>query len=523
MTRHPMISFAVLIAWAVALLAAWTGLRGALETRMAAAAQRGLETIAELVAAELSYQAGPAGNLRGEALLHSLVAQRPDFIRAVRSAEASHFRRIYFYDAGGRVLHVGTTVAVLAGTEIVRGAIARTRDTSGAWRGAVLDAYPDAQREDVIGVWLWRPEAGLGVVAERPYARFAQPLRWFDAAYAGFAGLLSVALLALARRYVRQAHALDAVRHCGPYELIGPLGDGSMGQVHLARHRHLRRDVALKRLKLYARSDETVARFEREARLASQLAHPNIVTILDHGCTPDGGFYYTMEYIRGLTLTQWVERHGALPPERALHVLLQVCAAVAAMHRRRLLHRDIKPDNIMVYATPEEADRVKLLDFGLIKDCRQSASRDLTRSVRVLGTPAFMAPERLADPGRVDQRSDLYGIACVGFYLLTGRRPFESGQACDLTQQVLHMEAPRLSRYVSTPLPAGLEALIAQSLAKNPDLRPASVAALREHLLAIAADCPWHADAAAAWWRGIKLASPTAGGTHGLDVSLTMP
>ncbi len=140
MTRHPMISFAVLIAWAVAILAAWTGLRGALETRMAAAAQRGLETIAELVAAELSYQAGPAGNLRGEALLHSLVAQRPDFIRAVRSAEASHFRRIYFYDAGGRVLHVGTMVTVLAGTEIVRGAIARTHDTSGAWRGAVLDA-----------------------------------------------------------------------------------------------------------------------------------------------------------------------------------------------------------------------------------------------------------------------------------------------------------------------------------------------------------------------------------------------
>ena len=119
---------------------------------------------------------------------------------------------------------------------------------------------------------------------------------------------------------------------CGPYQLERLLGEGTMADVYLARHRHLGRVVALKILKGGKQSDELAARFDREARLGSRLSHPNIVTIFDHGIAPGGGFYYTMEYIHGLTLPQWVEQHGPLVPARAVRVLQQVCAAVGAMH-----------------------------------------------------------------------------------------------------------------------------------------------------------------------------------------------
>lgn len=525
MPRHPLFYFIAIVAGAVCLLVAWVGLRDTLEGRMAAAAQRGLETIVELVAVELTHQANRPDRMQGEALLRSLAAQRPDFIKAVRNAEDSHFRHIYFFDAQGRALRAEATVQAIPATEIVRQALALSHAGARDWRGVRLDPYPDGARQEVIGVWLWHADARLGIVAERPYARFAQPLQWFDAAYTGFAALLTVGLVALARRHGSTPGGRDAARRCGPYDLIRPLGDGSMGHVYLARHRRLRRIVALKRLKPHAQSDELAARFEREARLASQLAHPNIVTVLDHGHVAGGGYYYTMEYIPGLTLSQWVERFGALPLDRALHVLLQICAAVSAMHRRQLLHRDIKPDNVMAYAMHDDYDRVKLLDFGLIKDCDQQASRDLTRDVRVLGTPAFMAPERLVDPGRVDRRSDLYGIACVGFYLLTGRKPFEASQGADLTQQVLHIEAPRVSGFVAS-LPAALDALIAEALAKDPERRPASVDLFRQRLEAIAAMYPWDRATAQAWWQAFDAADMAESKgrertSSRLDVSLT--
>lgn len=528
MPRRAIVRLLALAALVGVLLAAWAGLRASLEARMAGAAQRGLETIVDLVAAEVSHLANTPDRPRGASLIDALARRRPDFAQALRNADDSHFRRIYFFDAAGRVLHVERGVRAVPATRIVQQALAARRAPTQDARGALFDPYPDNQGEAVFGIWRWLPEAGLGVVAERPYARFAQPLRWFDAAFAALAMLLGAGLVALALRLRWRPAFRRASARCGPYDLLRRLGDGSMGHVHLARHRRLGRVVALKRLKPHAQSDELNARFEREARLASQLSHPNIVTILDHGRAPGGGFYYAMDYIPGLTLTQWVERHGALPPDRAIRLLGQVCAAVSAMHARQLLHRDIKPDNIMAHAAHGDWDLVKLLDFGLIKDCDQTASRDLTRVVRVLGTPAFMAPERLTDPGRVDPRSDLYGIACVGFYLLAGRKPFEASQDSDLAQQVLHVEAPRVASLAPHPIPPELDALIAEALAKDPERRPASVERFRARLDAIAAGCPWRAAEAAAWWRAVAADADGATGapmadTSRLDVSLTHP
>jgi serine/threonine-protein kinase len=204
-----------------------------------------------------------------------------------------------------------------------------------------------------------------------------------------------------------------------------------------------------------------------------------------------------------MTLTQWVEQHGPVPPARTVRLLRQIGAAVGHMHLQHLLHRDIKPDNIMAYAKDGDCDLVKLLDFGLIKDLETGASRDLTRTVRVLGTPAFMAPERMLDPRVIDRRSDLYGIGCIGFYLLTGRKPFEASRDGDLAQQVLHVLAPPVSTLAVFPVPAALDRLIAGCLAKDMAERPPDAAAFIAALDDIALLVPWHRAQARLWWASV--------------------
>jgi serine/threonine-protein kinase len=348
----------------------------------------------------------------------------------------------------------------------------------------------------ISGAWLFL-RVTLG-------SRMADAAQLIDGTFAALIAILLFAGLFDARQFFatwRKRPSRNGLTSCGPYEVIRLLGEGSMSAVYLARHRQLKRTVALKRLKPHAQSDELAARFDREVQLASQLAHPNIITILDHGHAPGGGFYYTMEYIRGLTLTQWVEQYGPVVPARAVRVLRQICAAIAAMHERDLLHRDIKPDNVMAYAAHDDYDLIKLLDFGLIKDLNLVASRDLTREVRVLGTPAFMAPERVLDPRVVDVRTDLYGIGCIGFFLLTGRKPFEATLESDLMRQIQYVEAPLVSMLSPFPIPAALNQMIAGTLAKDMARRPASAGAIIEALDEIGSVVPWQREKARLWWQ----------------------
>ena len=153
-----------------------------------------------------------------------------------------------------------------------------------------------------------------------------------------------------------------------PVPLEREIGEGGMARVYLARHALLKRPTALKLLKPHLASDEIVARFEREVQLASQLVHPNTIEIYDYGRTRDGLFYYVMEYLEGESLDRLVAAHGPMPAGRAIHVLKQVCAALREAHGRGLVHRDIKPQNIMLCERGGEHDVVKILDFGLVKD-----------------------------------------------------------------------------------------------------------------------------------------------------------
>jgi serine/threonine-protein kinase len=497
-THRKAISLALLALVCVAL--AWWGVRAQLEDSLAAVARRDMDTIVEFVALDMLDASREASARKGLALASRARRADSELTRALRRVEEENFRRIYFFDRTGQTVGAGAESAATA-PPIVALALA-----AGSLRGARLEPYEDGSGQPVIGVWHWLPDAEVGIIAEQDYDRYIQPVRWVDAIFFILlvVGTLALALLAqIDPRKLRNAFRRSDIDTCGPYTIKGLIGEGTIANVYLAEHRHLKRIVAIKRLKIQSQRDETIERFDREARLASQLSHPNIITVLDHGRAPDGSFYYAMEFIRGLTLTQWVEQHGPLPPARAVRILRQICAAVGAMHARQLLHRDIKPDNVIAYAAHGDCDLIKLLDFGLIRDLENKASRDLTREARVLGTPAFMAPERLRDPRCVDPRTDLYGIGCIAFYLLVGRRPFESTVDADLVQQVQHIPAPLVSSVSVFPIPPALEQLIASALAKSMDERPASTAAFDAALAGIEASVPWHVEQARLWWQSV--------------------
>lgn len=510
MNRRPQFALIAAIALVGAL---WMGLRIGLETKLAEGAQRDLQTIVEIAASEIEAEAAGLQMLRGLTLARVVAGPKTPLLRALRRAGSEQYRTIYFFDAGGQLAPADRPPTAAAGAvvpdaapTIVARALASLRTVPAANRGSIAEPYADASGDEVIGAWRWLPALGVGVVAERPYERFAAALDYIDIPFAVLLAALVIAALMLglpAGADLLAAFRRSDIAHCGPYRIERLLGEGTMSNVYLARHQHLNRLVALKRLKLQAQRDELAERFDREVRLASGLSHPNIITILDHGRTAEGGFYYTMEFIRGLTLTQWIEQHGPVHPARAVRLLRQIAAAVGAMHAAGLLHRDIKPDNVMAYAANGDWDLVKLLDFGLIKNIAGGETRDLTRNLRILGTPAYMAPERLADPRCIDPRTDLYGIGCVAFYLLSGRKPFEAVADTDLVQQIRYVTAPSLAGLSPFALPPALVTLVGDLLAKDMDRRPASAAELDAALARIATHLPWQAARARLWWESV--------------------
>ena len=200
-----------------------------------------------------------------------------------------------------------------------------------------------------------------------------------------------------------------------------------MGEVYLAEHQLLKRPCAIKLIRPDRAGDpRALARFEREVRTTARLSHPNTVEIYDYGRTEDGTFYYVMEYLSGLSLADLVERHGPLPPGRAIYLLRQACGALAEAHAAGLVHRDLKPANIFAARRGGLHDVAKLLDFGLVLPTAEPvAPPSSAGTATIAGSPLYMAPEQATGDARPDARSDLYGLGAVAYYLLTGRAPFE--------------------------------------------------------------------------------------------------
>ena len=380
---------------------------------------------------------------------------------------------------------------------------ARAKQDEEARRGVLLEPYRNYRGAEVVGVWRWLATYDLGVAIEMEAQEAYAPLRYLTLAFTILMSLLAAVLLAAAWSAFmvrRLRHQVGDARMLGQYRLEREIGEGGMAKVYLARHALLKRPTAVKMLKPHMATDEIVVRFEREVQLASQLVHPNTVEVYDYGRTREGVFYYVMEYLEGETLDKLVVAHGAMPIGRAVHVLKQVCAALREAHSRSLVHRDIKPHNIMLCYRGGEYDVVKLLDFGLVKDTERGQSRDITQFQRVLGTPRYMAPERIRNAGDADARSDIYSVGAVAYFLVTGRELFDTASEHDLAYQTLHTPAPRLSEAMRD-VPRRLDDLVARCLAKDRTERPHDIIVVMALLEALAVEYSWSQQQAESWWK----------------------
>jgi eukaryotic-like serine/threonine-protein kinase len=288
----------------------------------------------------------------------------------------------------------------------------------------------------------------------------------------------------------------------GSYHLVEKLGEGAMGEVWKAEHHMLARPAAIKLLnQSTGGSSREELRLEREVQATAQLRSPHTVQVYDYGLTDDGRFYYVMELLEGLDLEQLVARHGPMPAERTIHVLRQVCHSLAEAHERGMVHRDVKPANIVLCRYGKDEDFVKVLDFGLVKRTGDLAGGDakLTEAGGFAGTPAYGSPEG-GDGGEADLRSDLYSLGCVAHWLLTGRTVFEASSPMLMLVQHLHQEPGPPSKLAGLPVPPALDQLVLDCLAKDPAKRPSSAEQVLERLSAVELDTPWSAERARQWW-----------------------
>ncbi|MAC27475.1 MAG: serine/threonine protein kinase [Sandaracinus sp.] len=340
-------------------------------------------------------------------------------------------------------------------------------------------------------------------------------------------GFTAVGAVTSAVIYGLQARVRAALR-LGQYHLTRKLGEGGMGVVYLAEHVLLKRETAVKVLPPEKAGLDAIARFEREVVHTSRLAHPNTVQIYDYGRTPQGLFYYAMEYLQGLTLEELVAEDGPQPPARVVHLLRQAAAALAEAHGRGLVHRDVKPANLMVCHRGGVPDMLKVLDFGLVKELA-TASKDpsLSQAGALAGTPLYLAPEAIRGDA-LDGRADLYALGAVAYYLLTGEPVFEGTTTVEICAAHLHREPAPPSERVPE-IPDALEGLVLQLLAKDPTERPADGAALVRELDALQL-AGWDADARVAWWeargalvRRLRAGEAPASTNQTLAVALTVP
>jgi len=305
-------------------------------------------------------------------------------------------------------------------------------------------------------------------------------------------------------------------RRMGQYTLGEKIGEGGMGVVYRAHHAMLRRPTAIKLLPPEKAGAESLERFEREVQLTASLSHPNTVIIFDYGRTVEGVFYYAMEYLDGINLDQLVRQDGPQPPGRVVRILLQVAGALAEAHGIGLVHRDVKPANIILCERGGSPDVAKVVDFGLVRPFRPddtALTMAVTTEHTVLGTPLYMAPESVGATGEVDARSDLYALGAVAYLLLTGTPVFQGRSAVEILAHHLHTAPEPLSRRLGRPVPAEVEALVLRCLAKAPGDRPASALALRDDLLRLPALDDWSGADAAHWWLRHRQRRREAGAT----------
>jgi eukaryotic-like serine/threonine-protein kinase len=389
------------------------------------------------------------------------------------------------------------------------------RDALAATPGEGLDlqGHRNYRGEKVVGAWTWLPEYDFGVVTEIATAEAFRTLYILRVVFLVLFLLLvmsgaaiSAFTLLVDRLQSSLRKSAVAARRVGQYVLVQEIGRGANGMVYRARHALLRRPVAIKLLSPELTNEATAASFEREVQMTSQLTHPNTVAVFDYGHTPEGVFYYAMEYLSGIDLDQLPRQFGPQPEGRVIHILRQVCGSLAEAHRIGLIHRDIKPANIVLTRRGGLSDVVKVLDFGLVKGRPAGTADGPAERGAVVGTPHFIAPEAVEQPESVDVRSDLYSVGAVGYWLLSGKTLFDVETVAELLKAQVEATPPSPSQRLGQPLAADLEQVILRCLSKSPQERPPSAEALEEALESCAAANTWTRQAAEDWWT-VNLAS----------------
>ncbi|MBX3197843.1 MAG: serine/threonine protein kinase [Labilithrix sp.] len=314
----------------------------------------------------------------------------------------------------------------------------------------------------LFGLAVMYRRAGAGVVPDANEATLAA----LRSMVAGIGGVYLVA-----RTIYGLRTAVEKAVRLGQYVVHEKIGEGGMGVVYRASHAMLRRPTAIKVIPSDHASESATARFEREVMTTSRLTHPNTIVIYDFGRTLGGVFYYAMELLDGEDLGRLIEREGPQSVHRTRRILRQISSALAEAHEAGLVHRDVKPQNVMLCTRGGIRDFVKVLDFGLVKDVAAASDVKITSERAITGTPLYMAPESILSPETVGPTADTYAVGCVGYFLLTGRTPFEGDNLVEVCAGHVHKVPEPPSTYAAEVTPE-LDRLILRCLEKRPDARP---------------------------------------------------
>ena len=365
-----------------------------------------------------------------------------------------------------------------------------------------IEPYNNYAGIPVVGAWRWDDDWQFGVVIERDNQSALAAARIVRYGFLILGSLLTLTAYVAATQIAKQSAKTRAVLHpLGRYELTGELGSGGMGVVYRARHRQLGRDVALKVLRSDRRNREDQLRFDREAKLAASLSNPHSVMIYDYGHGEGGEAFCVMEFLQGITLAEVVARSGPQPYGRVLSILRQICSSLSEAHNAGLLHRDVKPQNVMLSLDPSVGDWAVVFDFGLAKSFKPDSGGYQTAETVWAGTPMYMAPERYRDPAGVDPRSDIYSVGCIAYFLISGRPPYIECDPESLFALVLSEQPISMSLHREEEVPQELVDLVNQCMAKNVDDRFGSADALSLRIDELREKYSWSDDEAAAWWK----------------------
>ena len=365
--------------------------------------------------------------------------------------------------------------------------------------GFDVNGYRDYRGREVVGAWNWIESLNRLVVLEIPKEEAFKSQVFIERAFRFLYGVpifISLVIGALSLRRAFRGVEL-ANRALGSYILREKIGEGGLGIVYRAEHKLLGRSAAIKLIKEPMVSSATLKRFEREVRMASKLSHPNTVSIYDFGLSRDGLLFCAMELVEGVNLAHFINYDPCLSIDRCLWILRQTCGAIEEAHEIGLIHRDIKPQNIMICRKGQLMDLVKVVDFGLAKTMADNVARDVTATRVLIGTPGFIAPERLEAPWIADPRIDIFAFGVLGVYLLTGKVPI-LGVTHDSLIQLLILG--RFSDLCNDAKFSEFVRLLAQCIAPDANDRPRSMREVEAKLGGIASRFPWSEELAEKWW-----------------------